>query len=267
MAIKQFRSRDASLWQSALDEAAARESRGGAAAMGAPKTITKRPEDQDIIENYDVAAEIQKQYFEGTPVPQLPPPPPTVSVQDKIKFCSVTAFKLAEARVKAFFTHDHSEVNRLEQQLGEKFGNCDLRWREAIESYVRNRIAAQHIPYRPYNHITDYVLEDRLSENSLIALLADWGTGEDDAKGILKRIAARKPDVIIHLGDVYYSGTELEFQNYFYGIWQPTFGLPQLKWNTKATGPAPKPATYTAGTPLRRATPAPVAATDAANNA
>jgi hypothetical protein len=245
MPIQQSRSRDASLWQSALDEATAKESGGGAAALGAPKAITTRPIDQDITNNYDVVLEIQKQAFEGESVPQPSPPSPAAGVKDTIKFCSATAFKLAEARVKAFFSHDDSEVKRLEQQLGEKFGNCDPKWREAIESYVRNKVAAQHIPYRPYNQITDYVLEDRLPENALIALLADWGTGEDVAKGMLKRIAARKPDVVIHLGDVYYSGTELEFQNYFYAIWQPIFGLPKLKWNTKATGPASKPVTFT----------------------
>ena len=246
MPIQQRRSREASLWQSALDEATAKESGGGAAALGGPrKAITKRPIDQDIVVNDQVAEAIQAQEFEGQAMPEPAPPSPAAGVQDTIKFCSTTAFKLAEARVKAIFTRDDTEVKRLEQQLGATFGNCDPKWREVIENYVRNRVAAQHIPYRPYNNISDYVMEGRLPENALVALLADWGTGEDAAKNMLKRIADRKPDVVIHLGDVYYSGTEHEFQNYFYAIWQQTFGLPKLNWNTRAAGPPSQPATFT----------------------
>lgn len=40
-----------------------------------------------------------------------------------------------------------------------------------------------------------------------IAILGDWGTGESDAKRVMKMIQAQKPDYVIHLGDVYYSGT------------------------------------------------------------
>ena len=41
-----------------------------------------------------------------------------------------------------------------------------------------------------------------------MALIADWGTGTPEAKALLERVAAHKPDVLIHLGDVYYSGTD-----------------------------------------------------------
>jgi len=50
MPIQQWRSRKASLWQSALDEAAAKESGGGAAALGGPlKPMTTRPLDQEVV--------------------------------------------------------------------------------------------------------------------------------------------------------------------------------------------------------------------------
>jgi predicted phosphodiesterase len=202
--------------------------------------------DQDIRANHEVVRAIEDREFNRTPMPQPSPPSPAAGVQDTIKFCSATAFRLAEARVKAFFTRDDTEVKKLEQQLKEPFGNCDPKWREVIENYVHNRVAVQkNIPYRPYNKISDYVIEDALPANALVALLADWGTGEHGAKNMLRRIADRKPDVVIHLGDVYYSGTEYEFQNYFYAVWQQTLGLPKLNWNTKAAGPLSKPATFT----------------------
>jgi predicted phosphodiesterase len=246
MPIQQRRSMQASLWQSALDEATAKESGGGAAAFGGTgKPMTKRPMDQDIVANDEVTAAIEARDLKGQAMPEAAAPSAAAGVQDTVKFCSTTAFKLAEARVKAIFTRDDTEVKLLQQQLGATFGNCDPKWSEVIENYVRNRVAAQQIPYRPYNQISDYVFEDRLPGNALVALLADWGTGEDAAKNMLNRIAARKPDVVIHLGDVYYSGTDYEFQNYFYAIWQQTFALPKLNWNTKAAGPPTQPFTFT----------------------
>lgn len=243
MPIQQSRSSKASLWQSALDEVTAKESGSAAASVGSLAGVTMRPMDRDIEATADVAKAIEAHEFSGEPLPIPAEPSPAAGIEDTVKFCSTTAFKLAEARVKAVFTGDYAEVARLQAQLEAPFGNCDPKWKEAIEVYVRNRIAAQHIPYRPYNNISDYVLD--LPPNASVALLADWGTGEDGARKMLQRIASRKPDVVIHLGDVYYAGTEGEFQNYFYDIWQKAFNLPKLKWNTKSGTQTTKPATFT----------------------
>jgi hypothetical protein len=77
-----------------------------------------------------------------------------------------------------------------------------------------------------------------------VAIVGDWGTGDDGAKLLLRQIAEKKPDVVLHLGDVYYSGTEHEFQNYFCPVWQDTFGLEKVPWGGKPTKPT-VPATFT----------------------
>jgi len=56
-----------------------------------------------------------------------------------------------------------------------------------------------------------------LPDKCLVALAGDWGTGTDSAYRVAKRIRALHPDVTIHLGDVYYSGTEREYRDYFLG--------------------------------------------------
>ncbi|HZS56692.1 MAG TPA: metallophosphoesterase [Bryobacteraceae bacterium] len=245
MPLHQFRSVKASMWQSALDEVTVQQSGGGAASLTAKKIVTTRPMDQDIATNNSVAQAIHDSEFGDQALPAVAPPSGAAGIQDTAKFCANTAFRLAEARVKAFFSKNDAEYKLLQQQLSAQFGQCDPKWGQVIEAYVRNCIASQKIPYRPYNNIGDYVLTDRIPQkNATIALLADWGTGEAGAKFMLQRIAARNPDVVLHLGDVYYSGTDHEFQNYFYSIWQPTFNLPKLNWNTKATAPT-KPATFT----------------------
>jgi hypothetical protein len=54
-----------------------------------------------------------------------------------------------------------------------------------------------------------------MDDSYLVALAADWGSGTDSAYRVGRLIAGHRPDCTIHLGDVYYSGTEREFRDYF----------------------------------------------------
>ncbi len=54
-----------------------------------------------------------------------------------------------------------------------------------------------------------------IPDSCSLALAADWGTGTDSAYAVGDAIRALAPDVTVHLGDVYYSGTEEEFRQYF----------------------------------------------------
>jgi len=56
-----------------------------------------------------------------------------------------------------------------------------------------------------------------LPDRAVVGLAADWGTGTDSAYAVADAIRGHAPDVAIHLGDVYYSGTEDEFHEYFLG--------------------------------------------------
>src|SRR5438132_772287 len=62
---------------------------------------------------------------------------------------------------------------------------------------------------------------DTLPENAKIALLADWGTGLYGAPASAKCITATIPSLthVIHLGDVYYSGTTHEIDERFIPFW------------------------------------------------
>lgn len=52
-----------------------------------------------------------------------------------------------------------------------------------------------------------------------IAVAADWGTGLYGAPAIARTIASETFDIIMHLGDVYYSGTEKEVRSRFLDLW------------------------------------------------
>ena len=244
--IKQFRGRNASLWQSAIDQATAKRTTGSpAAGFGGPRPavhLQRPPQDDHAIQVCnDIAAAIDQ----GGEVQRVQPPSTAAAgVVDTLQFCATTAYHLAEATVKAHFTGDYSEVTSLHAQLDTPFGECDPKWGEVIANYVQSRVASEQIPYRRFQNLQDFVIDGRLPEDATVILIADWGTGQDAAKALLKRVASRTPDVVIHLGDVYYSGTQTEVQNYFYAIWQSTLGIPKVTWGQKLTDLTAKPATF-----------------------
>lgn len=244
--MKQFRTVNASLWQSAVDEALAKAAAPSPAAgigahPGPAQGTIARPDQSDpmVQQGNQIAAAIEQ----GTPVAEAALSP-AAGITDNAGFCSAAAFKLAEARVKAFFTRDDMELRQLKAQLDTPFGRCDLRWAQVLEAYAASRIADKTIPYRRYKNLSDFVITDRLPQKASVALIADWGTGQQAARKLLAMVAAQKPGVAIHLGDVYYSGTKHEVQNYFYAIWQQALGLGKVAWGNKPAGGTPQPATF-----------------------
>jgi Calcineurin-like phosphoesterase len=57
-----------------------------------------------------------------------------------------------------------------------------------------------------------------LPDSCVMALLADWGGDNDAAHTIASIVRKQKPDISIHLGDIYYGGTEYEC-GLFLGMW------------------------------------------------
>ena len=58
-----------------------------------------------------------------------------------------------------------------------------------------------------------YVMPEVVS----VALAGDWGTGTISAYRVRDEILRLNPDITMHLGDVYYSGSQDEFDEYFLG--------------------------------------------------
>ena len=69
------------------------------------------------------------------------------------------------------------------------------------------------------------VIEWKLPNDGKVAILGDWGTGMDDVKAMLEQVMAdHAPSAIVHLGDIYYSGTADEAQKNFVDIFNEVFG-------------------------------------------
>ena len=68
-------------------------------------------------------------------------------------------------------------------------------------------------PYVNYENLADFVIDlarackETADKRLVIGVIADWGTGMEDASWLLGRLMTQNVDVIVHLGDIFYSGT------------------------------------------------------------
>lgn len=134
-------------------------------------------------------------------IPEIAPP----GIVQKTWNCAKLGYDLLHAKISG----DAPAVKSLAAQL--QFSTCDEKWAQALTSYLDyfgpdGKLRA--IPYVRAAQVGERVLG--LQPGAKVALIADWGTGTDAAISLLKKAAALQPDVLVHLGDIYYSGTARE---------------------------------------------------------
>lgn len=140
------------------------------------------------------------------------------------EYCVHLAVEIAQAKARG----DENAAAEYLKELDTPFGDCDAHFITDIATrygdfLVKSHLFGDKIPYRVYQDINDYVIEDKLPANARIAIIGDWGTGQDAALELLRQVERKQPDVVIHLGDIYYSGTQYEVDNYFTKPFNDTF--------------------------------------------
>jgi hypothetical protein len=100
-----------------------------------------------------------------------------------------------------------------------KDSECDPLWAECLTTYLAYKLSGQSLPYRP-NLNPVFPLE----ANTTLAIIGDWGTGDKVAINLLNEIKKLAPQVLLHLGDIYYAGTHNEEQANFLDICRTTLG-------------------------------------------
>ena len=217
--MKAYRDAQISLFQSAVSEVVEKHS-GNQILNVDGATIPMRATTEDpmleAVANYADAAS------SGT-MP-LNAAPEMLSIIDEAKFCANMSIKIGEALGKALITGDQQEIERYRGQLG-KFGTCDPRWAEAAAVYANYFVAqGKSIPYRSVTKVLNSVIAKPLDSTVRLAIVGDWGTGQQAAQKVLLQIKDKNPAIVIHLGDVYYSGTQYEYDSYFTAVWSRVFG-------------------------------------------
>ena len=86
----------------------------------------------------------------------------------------------------------------------------DQRWISAFFNLVRSIVEGRifddgelPVPLTPDPTLVATPRQGRVT----LALVSDWGTGEPAAGAVIGTLAGLDPDLVVHLGDVYYSGT------------------------------------------------------------
>lgn len=114
----------------------------------------------------------------------------------------------------------------LDQTSSSRFLRRDPKWLSVIYQKLRAR-ARGKAPFLHHTATSDFRLA--LPEHCRVALVSDWGTGNAHAAAVARQIRLRQPDHVIHLGDVYYSGTPREMEVNFLRMWRD-HGPPEARY-------------------------------------
>ncbi|HET9212157.1 MAG TPA: metallophosphoesterase [Thermoanaerobaculia bacterium] len=209
--IRTFRDPAMSLWQSALHKAITRRAAQAAAAGAMAPGLGASMADPHMMATVAAA-----EFVRG------PRPAAAATTGGTLETCASLYAQLAVAK----FEGNQAEVTNLENEI--KFSVCDPLWAEALidyEEFLHEKGTIPYVNYPPGQLATFAVLDTLPNKPTVtVALLADWGTGMEDAQALLDQIKDKNPDVVIHLGDIYYAGTPDEVQSNFYGIYQQVLG-------------------------------------------
>lgn len=191
--ITTFRNPVAAIWQHAIHKAISQKQPGVEQLSSTQPEMTQFSTAVEALQNNQA-------------IPQ------TDSAGNVIGSCA----KLAAEYVWAEITRDTLRASELEDEL--RFGTCDPLWTVALAIYLAWKASLDPIPYVRYSSLNDFVIPLPTKPDLTIALIADWGTGLDDAKWVLTEAMKKNPDVLIHLGDIYYAGTADENRQNFLNL-------------------------------------------------
>lgn len=117
--------------------------------------------------------------------------------------------KLAGARKRSI-------TKGAETRLLDQFDPSDPRWISVLWEKLKASLTGK-AKFVKHRSVTDFRFPMKIPVK--IALVSDWGTATEAAQQVAKRIGLLKPDHVIHLGDVYYSGTKPEIKQRFLRDW------------------------------------------------
>ena len=120
----------------------------------------------------------------------------------------------------AWALHDQTVMDKIKTEYVDS--QCDPGWLKALTAwlaYYWDDKAPQYHPPDADGGPAPFDLPAPASGDVLrVGIIGDWGTGQQDAIDVLNQMMLQKPDVIIHVGDIYYAGTPDECSTNFLGL-------------------------------------------------
>jgi Calcineurin-like phosphoesterase len=204
--FKTFRDPLLSLYQSAVSDVAKKIEQTGNDGPG-PRAVLRRSATSTLPE---IAAQIAEREFKQA-IGEAPsnsgvgPIPRELSKTGMAQVCAEWGLRY----LKALALGNESAIEQLKNEF--TAGTCDPAWLTTLEtyrSYFGSDGRRKAVPYIRTANVGSKTIE--IKANARVALMGDWGTGALPAIEILKAIAKDDPDILVHLGDIYYSGTAAE---------------------------------------------------------
>jgi hypothetical protein len=219
--IYSYRNPVLSLWQAAVAEVhARRDSVILRTAMVTAQRVETRPlaAADDLMSPVHMVAAALSDHGSERNVRLLESVSASLSLGEAVENVALDCAKTAAEFLLAEMKGDHDKARVLAGEL--KYAECDiLGWSECVTSYYAFKASGGDRPYRAnINPVFD------LDGKSRIAIIGDWGTGDEVAINLLQQVASLKPEILIHLGDVYYAGTQQEEQSNFLDICRQVLG-------------------------------------------
>jgi hypothetical protein len=194
-----FRDPDLSLWQSAAKAV-------GLETEGLPIVDANAPTPDLMAPARFVFKAVSAQQTDSLTIPE-------VAIDALLTDCPRVAAKVLLAEIQG----KHDVAKTLLAEL--RKSPCDPRWVKCAETYLACKAIGANFQYRAGR---DPVF--KLREQSKVGIIGDWGTGEDLARSLLEEVRNAGATALIHLGDIYYSGTQEEVQRNFLNPVREVFG-------------------------------------------
>jgi hypothetical protein len=204
----------AALWRSSAEQALAKT---------AGHTRPRREPEEPLLDAVDRSLDLLEQ---GKPVPK--PKGKSEDDPDVAAYLSMLHHRKAHADMAANEKLQEALTGQLAEFI---YGNPA--WQEMLIQYC---LYYGQYPYHTGgtpqyrswqdegNHEQSYgTVAWQLPTDATVAIVGDVGTGTDIAAGTLNAVMSFKPDAILHLGDVYYSGTPFEMEHSFMGLLDEVF--------------------------------------------
>lgn len=155
--------------------------------------------------------------------------------QDLSKFIGtpLECASLAVQAALAFAAGNRVKEAQIRAQLQDS--PCDAGWLTSLAAFEAYYLSGKSPQYMDWKNLGDYVYPmaetGRQGEALTVGVLADWGTGDPAvARSSLAALFRFQPDLIVHLGDIYYAGTPEEctnnFLNYLVKATEENYRLP-----------------------------------------
>lgn len=105
---------------------------------------------------------------------------------------------------------DYTRMHDLKENLYRRYSNEDVMFVTECEKNYIEFMLNTGLQYRRWTLINDFIIQNPIDDDAIVCIIGDWGTGLQDAVSLLEEaVFVRNATVILHLGDVYYSGLQM----------------------------------------------------------